>query len=430
MPDFIETSGGIPVTIPSAPTPQPPKPEIAVSTLTPPAADPAATPAPKKGSAKESIFKDLRAKFGVETPPPVIEAKAELEQKAPEPEQKPPVAEQKPPTPEQKAEQEKQAKANPWKLVEEYKSKSKALEERLSAAEKAGVSPEKLQMYEAEIKKRDEEIQKREAKLAEYEKEIRYKDYQKSEHFKKTYQEPYEKAWKDSLEKLAEVTIEEDDGSYRPVTEKDFTAILGMNLRDAKQFAEEKYGVFKEEILACREKVNDALKAQVKALDEAKNQSAEFYKKQSEEKQKQRMEMTESVRKVWTQANEAALKDPKHGAFFTPIEGDAEGNQKLAKGYELADRAFSENIDDPRLTNEQRKEMVARKAAVRNRAAAYGRLVHQVTKGNERIAELEAKLKQYTDTEPPQGGGAKPPATAGKVSAKQSIFEELRKRAK
>ena len=115
---------------------------------------------------------------------------------------------------------------------------------------------------------------------------------------------------------------------------------------------------------------------------------------------------------------------------FTPVDGDQEGNQRLAKGFELADRAFSENPLNAK-DGEERKAIVARHAAVRNRAAAFGRLVLMNTKAEARIAELTSELAKYKGSEPPAGGATPAPKTNGQpTSAMGRMMSELEKRAK
>ena len=65
---------------------------------------------------------------------------------------------------------------------------------------------------------------------------------------------------------------------------------------------------------------------------------------------------------------------------------------RVRAAFELADRAFSENPMAPGLTNEQRQGIVKRHAAVRNRAAAFGKLVHMNEQAKVRIAEAASDI--------------------------------------
>jgi hypothetical protein len=91
---------------------------------------------------------------------------------------------------------------------------------------------------------------------------------------------------------------------------------------------------------------------------------------------------------------EAAEKYPQ---FFAPIPGDDEGNAILARGFRDADLGFF-NAND--LPDERR---VALHSAIRNRAAAFGRLVHQLKSKDTKIAELQKELEEIKGSTPGPG---------------------------
>ena len=109
------------------------------------------------------------------------------------------------------------------------------------------------------------------------------------------------------------------------------------------------------------------------------------------------------------------------------MEGDEEANTRLKKGFEIADRAFSVNPLDPKLTPEQRQEVVRLHSAVRNRAAAFGKLVYQNEKLAAKAAELEAELAKYKNAQPGAGEPHGQQAATGPHSAKESVMADLRK---
>ena len=91
---------------------------------------------------------------------------------------------------------------------------------------------------------------------------------------------------------------------------------------------------------------------------------------------------------------------------------------------------MQENINDPTISSEERKNRISRAAAVRNQAAAFRPLVQQVRKQTAKIADLEAELEQYRKTEPGAGDGEPGTTngdmpTGGMMAAKIS---ELQKR--
>ena len=111
---------------------------------------------------------------------------------------------------------------------------------------------------------------------------------------------------------------------------------------------------------------------------------------------------------------EAAEKYPD---WFKEKEGDEKGNELLRKGYELVDKVFLGSADVPP------EELVAQHSAIRNRAAAFGRLAHQLRTANSRVAELEKELESYKDSEPKGGDGA--PADQNGAMGWESQLEAL-----
>jgi len=389
--------------------------ELKVSEMVAPSPEAPAAPV-KKGSAKESIFAELRKKFGGEEPAPAAPAKEEAEEtEAPE------VAEEKSKPAEQKPADKK--KVSPWKMVEEYKTKIKEYEAKLAQTGAKEPAPEKLKEYE-------EKLTAAEKRRMELEQEIQFVNFQKSEKFQKEYQQPYEAAWSKAMTDLSEITVLDGD-SERPLEAKDVLELVNMPLREAKALAEEKFGDFANEVMSHRKDIRTLFEKQTQAIEAAKKEGLEHFQKQAEAQKQEYGKVTEEIKKVWADANQSAVADEKYGAYFKPAEGDTEGNQRLAKGFELADRAFSENPLAPGLTPEQRRSIVQRHAAVRNRCAAFGRLAYQVSNYQKQIAELNQKLKSYQSSEP-ETGGSKPAAAAskGRGSAWDSIRADLARRAK
>jgi hypothetical protein len=399
-----------------------PKVEIKVSQMTP-SAEPAAPP--KKGSAREEMFKNLRGRAGQEpgtekaTPTPESLESEERYEDAPEEPKKLESSETKP---EAKAEPKK-VKANPWKLVEEFKHK-------LAAAEASRLDIEKRAIPEDKWKERETELENNRKRNKELEEEIKFVNYAKSEEFKNNYQVPYEKAWSRAMSELGELTVVEN-GTERPLAANDILELVNLPLGKASELAKDKFGdLLASEVMAHRKEIKGLFEKQSEALEGAKKAGAERDKKMTEESQRAFGEMATSIKTTWSKANEDIIADPKVGKFFSPVEGDAEVNQRLAKGFELADRAFSENPAAPGLTAEQRATIVKRHAAVRNRAAAFGRLVYENEKYVGRIAELEKTLSEYKGSEPETKGNTPPAKKSDEGRGMAGVLADLRKRAK
>ena len=384
-------------------------------------------PAPKKGSVKEDLFKDLRAraKQDSQTPdapaapdkPALPKADAKPDDAAPAP-----AGDPKPADVPAGTEDPKKPKVSPWKLVEEYKSK-------LAAAEAKALETDKRAIPESKWKEHQDKLSSIEKRAAELEEEIRYVNYSKSAEFKSKYQEPYERAWSSAMGELGELTIESAEGA-RAFQAQDLLELVNLPLGKAHELAVEKFGDLAGEVMGQRKEIRKLFDAQAAALDEARKSGAEREKTQTEKQQREFGEVSSTIKETWSKANEEITADPKYGKFFTPIDGDEQGNQRLAKGFELADRAFSENPLAPGLTPEQRQAIVKRHAAVRNRCAAFGRQAYQLQQKDARIVELQKQLDEFKGADPEARGSQPAPAANGKGTTMDSVLGELRKKAK
>jgi hypothetical protein len=297
-------------------------------------------------------------------------------------------------------------KVNPWKLVDQYKGQVAKLEKEVADA-KSSTLPENLKKdYLTQI----ETLQKRNSQL---EDEMRFVNYEQSSDFQEKYQKPYVRKFESIMERLSGAQIKGEDGQPRPVTANDVLAVVSAPLNEAYTIAEEKFGRAADWVVQRGEELRSLWNERQAALDEAKTKGSERAKQQQEMTVKQQNEMKDFVSQTWNKVNQSILKDEKWSKYFSPAEGDQEGNQSLAKGFEMVDRAFSESPNAPGLTNEQREAIIARHAAVRNRAAATGRLIKWNQKLESKIAALEEELSKFKATTPPAGGGASGQPTNG-----------------
>lgn len=317
----------------------------------------------------------------------------------------------------------KDKKVSPWKLVEEWKGKYAKLEKDY-ADSKASVVPE------GDRKSITERMERAESRANELEDHIRYVDYSKSAEFRTKYQEPYEKAWGRAVSELKEITIDDGAGGERAVSHQDILDLVNLPLGKAREMADSIFGSFADDVMAHRKEIRQLYESQNSALEEAKKNGAERVRLSQEQFQKQNGEIRKFVTDTWTKENGEITKHEKFGKFFTPVEGDEEGNQRLDKGFKLVDQAFSANPLDPKLTPEQRALVVRQHAAVRNRAAAFGRLTHQLEQAEAKYAAVLKELEEYKKGEPPGTGGRQTPTEGGGTSVRESMMGALRKMAK
>ena len=251
--------------------------------------------------------------------------------------------------------------------------------------------------------------------------EIRFKSYEKSSEFQTKYEQPYNDAWQKHMNDLRGVTITGEDGQVRPMEAKDILDLVNLELADARDLADAKWGKFAGDAMTARKEIRDLFHTRSKALEEARKTGAEREKQMSERTQRYQRETNAQIKTTWEAANQAAIADSKNGEFFKPSEGDDTRNQLLGKGFALVDKAFSENPLDPKHTPEQRADIVRRHAAVRNRAAAFGPMKYIIAKLKQQIADLEKANGKFKESEPPAAGGTAAGGTPQLSSGKAKL---------
>lgn len=416
------------VIVDTPPPPPPPAPTRQINVSPSSIPNPVEPIVPKPGSAKERLFQNLRSK-----------AKNTFEpaEQTPAPSQTQPATESHPqtPAPEEGAgapavgsEQTPASTQPPKKLtlgeaLNNYKKKNRELEAEIATLRTSSTAIDTKALTEraATLETRNKEL----------EEEIRYVNYSKSQEFRDKFETPYSNAWKRAMQDLSEVTIDDGNGNARAITGTDILEIVNMPLAKAREVSKAVFGEFADDVMQHRKEIKRLFDEQSQALADARKNGEAREKLRNEQIGKITSEIDGYIKTHWEKANSEAHSDPTYGSYFTPIEGDAEGNQRLAKGFELVDRAFAENPKDPRLNAEQRLAIIKRHAAVRNRAAGFGRLAWQNKNLKSENDQLKKKLGQYEGTVPAAGGstGGTPPVSSS-GSAKDRLFGSLRALAK
>lgn len=291
-----------------------------------------------------------------------------------------------------------------WKTAPEQfrKSHEKTLarlrELESKAAPKVDEAPEFKALSERVAAKEKEfsELQKRAEEL---EQTIRYVDYEKSPDFKEKFHKPWVDAYQEGVTEATKLTVVNfnADGleeGRRKLTTKEFDSIVtDPDLDSAIDKAEKLFqnATRANQVLEYRKRFIAATKAMEAAKSEYRTKGQEIEKQTAA----QRAEQHRAERELLVKHNkEWADKNPQ---WVTPDEGDDEGAKKLELGQKAADLAFS---DTSHLGPEKRARLYA---DTKNRAAAFGHVAHKLTKAEARITELEARLKEFEDSEPGKG---------------------------
>lgn len=382
-----------------------------------------------KGPAATALRKALRSKAGLTEPAsPGPAATPPKEGGQPGPAPAAPASSAEPAEPEPSSlpadapadiRDKKSGKVNPWKLSNYWKEKHRELEGQLAESRRNALP-------EAEVKALRESADKASKRVEELESEIKFHDYTKSKEFQEKYQKPYEQAWQRAMAELREITVTGTDGETRPVSPEDLLELVNMPLGQAREVANELFGDFADDVMQHRKEIKRLSDEQANAIDTARKSAGERNKQQQEQAQA----LNKEVGETWSRVNSEIRDDPKFGGYFKERQGDAEWNKRLAKGFELADRAFAENPMSPGLKPEERAAIVRRHAAVRNRCASWGALRGENESLKTRVGQLEEELKQFKDSVPGEGSprGAEAPAQGG--SAWDQVRGALRSKAK
>lgn len=433
-PGSVNLVEGAPPKPPPAPTTM-----IRVSEMTPPPVDPGPKTEIKKGSALDRLNDTLRKKAGsVETPapepkstpakakasPPETPAQTAPAKEAGQDLTPEPASAETPQVPGAPATDPKKEKANPWKMVDEWKGRAAKLE-------KDFVELKKQIVPEQERKSMETRIQQAEAKVKQYEEEIRYVNFQKHPDYIKNFQQPYEQAWKAATAELSEISIRDPQTQEpRAATAQDLLELVSLPLGKAREIADQVFGCFADDVMGHRKEIKALFERKQNAEKEAREGASLHQQQQNEQAQRQATEISTHIKETWEKTSAAALEDPKYGSEFKPREGDQEWNQRLGKGFQLVDQAYSENPTDPRLTPEQRAAAIKRHVAVRNRAASWGAIKFERDTLKARVEQLEKDLAAYKDTEPPAGGTAPGGNVDPGGSKIESVYAAIRAKAR
>lgn len=277
----------------------------------------------------------------------------------------------------------------------------------------------------ADVDKREktwgEKLTAHEKRLAENEKVLELVAYQRSEHYKTHFLNPFIDAYNNGRQAVSGIKIVGEDGNPRQGKPEDWDKYMQILDEDeAAEFAERTFGNRRGSVEYHRQVTLDKNRTREHAIAEREKLSTETEQKHAEALQEQR----KAVGKLWSDANESAAK--KYPQWFAPTDGDEEGNSLLERGMHLADRAFSNGqplADGDRPLTPQEK--VQLDSAIRNKAGAFDRIVLQNKRLQTKLAEAEKKIAEYEASEPGRGEGKR-----GEAGTPETWETQLEKMAK
>jgi hypothetical protein len=283
-------------------------------------------------------------------------------------------------------------------LREKYESSTKKVKELESEVQKY-----KQPQDDPDKKAFAERIDALEKRRADLERALEETAFERSDRYKQEFETPLRVAIETGKELVEGIELVDAEGNRTKGTEGMFLALCRMDRNSAKNQAKELFGEDWTEVMANYGIVDRAKKAAENAIAEHRTSGLEREKERKESYVKK----WEEVRKTFKQHISEAIE--KHPDLFKPADDDARGKDLIAKGMEMADSAFGPRNGIPT------PDVVARDAAVRNKAGGYDYLAYKWRKAEKRIAELETKLNEFEDSEPGEGSGKRTPKSESKT---------------
>ena len=313
-------------------------------------------------------------------------------------------------------------KTNPWKVIDEHKKARATLESEIADLKKLIANPE---VRKSEV----ERLTAAEKRNQELEEHIKFVDYSKSTEFQDKYQKPYEAAWTRAMSELKELTVTDPStGDERAMSPNDLLELVNMPLLKARETADELYGAAANEVMAYRKEIRGLYEQQSNALDSARKSGVEKSSKDNAARTAQMESARVETAKHWESYNKAILENETTGHYFKPVDGAEEINRKLEAGYKFVDETMALNPLNPKLTPEQRQEAVKRHASLRARAAAFGRMRHDLETTKKELAATLKKLSEFEETVPGTGSDSREAggATIPKGDRMGGLMQKLR----
>lgn len=316
-------------------------------------------------------------------------------------------------------------KTNPWKVIDEHKKARATLESELADLKKLIANPE---VRKSEV----ERLTAAEKRNQELEEHIKFVDYSKSTEFQDKYQKPYEAAWTRAMSELKELTVTDPiTGDPRAMSPNDLLELVNMPLLKAREMAEDLYGSAANEVMAYRKEIKGLYEQQAGALENARKQGTEKHQKDTAAHTAQMESIRAETATKWEEYNKAILANETTGHYFKPVEGNEEVNKRLEAGYKFVDETMALNPLNPKLTPEQRQEAIKRHASLRARAAAFGRMRHDLETARKELESTRKKLADFEETVPTTGSdGREAGATIPTSGGMAGLMGKLRSIAK
>ena len=219
--------------------------------------------------------------------------------------------------------------------------------------------------------------------------ELRAAKQEASPEFKEKYDKPFNTAAERARKQVLELQVANaEDGTNRPTTWEDFSALYSLPVGKAIEQANTLFGTSAQFVLRLREKLLDLDSARQTALQEEREQ----FKQRTEKGIAGRTVEREKVESTWTETNTRLAESV---ADYKNDPEDTELNDA---------RKHALTVFDSKINAADRQDFIQKKllrdAHIRQRIGAFPVLKLQLTRAQEKITALQAQVDELKGTAP------------------------------
>lgn len=275
------------------------------------------------------------------------------------------------------------------------------LEQKISSYEARGMDTTALT---AQLTAREKALEAAQAELSAVK-------YERSDEYKKKYDQPFRDAAEYAKTVVENLTVKEGDDSERPARwDTDFSNIYSMPPGRAEMEAQRIFGAGASIVLRQLDKLRD--------LDHSRKQALRDHEAGANEREKaaraSAVQQADKINRAWQMAEKDLLE--RNPDYFGEKPGEDERNSIWKESLQLVDQAYTGR---DKLTDSER---VVLDANVRLQAAAYPVLVREVAHLRHTLDEYKVRLGEKEASKP---GGKGKPADA-RASTPKDWKDELR----
>lgn len=285
-----------------------------------------------------------------------------------------------------------------WRAYDKYKEtqsgKLKELTDKLAKLEAKPVTTaadaQKIAQFEAQIKQLTTDRERLTKERGEFESKLASMDFTQSAEYEKKYVQPYEKAYKDGAEFVAQLTVNDGDGE-RAATKADFDMLRKMPVAARMVAARKMFGEYGSDVVSL---IRDMDRISAAASAEVNERSKNYENEKRESASKAEREAAE-YQGLYQSALSGLREDEKYGRWFSPDKDDPDFTRILSES-EAELTGFREKMNGQLPPSEH----AGMAASVFLKAAGFDGAIHRNEKLAAKLKALEEELAKFRKADP------------------------------